>query len=42
MTNYLERLLKAKSIDEIDPISKNALDETTGKPTNKEVRRRCL
>ena len=38
-TAKIERLLKAKSIDEIDPISKNAMDELTGKPTNNQVRR---
>jgi hypothetical protein len=35
----IERLLKAKSIDEIDPINTNVLDEVTGKPVDKRTAR---
>ena len=35
----IERLLKAKSIDEIDPINTNVIDEVTGKPVDKRTAR---
>ena len=35
----IEQVLKAKNIDEIDPINKNVLDETTGKPVDQKTAR---